>query len=273
MEALTELIRNEIEKVVDKSACIASLPCKVLADLGGEIYKVKSLTDNITYNLVNCTGSALSAGETVQVFYRNGFVSNQSAYIGAAINKPTQSVYIYGSDMIGAIDITNTDIIFDSLADGTTVNLVFNAVISASAAGNFTFTIYVDDAAQSYTPMGTTIANGYVHCSFVLPITLATKGMHDVQVWGSGTGTVMKMKVFICGQGITESSIYPTNENDYVYVVGDNDSTTIRYVGEHMGVKMPTTLESMPLKTIGITTFYGLDIEEVIIPEGVVTIE
>ena len=64
-----------------------------------------------------------------------------------------------------------------------------------------------------------------------------------------------------------------TSESDYIYVVGTNDSTTIKYKSTYKNIKMPTTFEGKPLKTIGISTFYEKDVERVIIPDGVTTIE
>ena len=64
-----------------------------------------------------------------------------------------------------------------------------------------------------------------------------------------------------------------TSESDYIYTVGTNDSRTVKYKSSYKNIKMPTSFEGKPLTTIGYSTFYGMDVERVIIPDGVTTIE
>lgn len=77
----------------------------------------------------------------------------------------------------------------------------------------------------------------------------------------------------------TSEIIYPendytqTDENDYIYLTGENDSQTVLYISSYKNVQMPTTLDGKPLTTVGYETFYETDVERVIIPEGVTTIE
>lgn len=77
----------------------------------------------------------------------------------------------------------------------------------------------------------------------------------------------------------TSEIIYPledytqTDENDYIYLTGENDSQTVLYISSYKNVQMPTTLDGKPLTTVGYDTFYESDVERVIIPEGVTTIE
>lgn len=66
---------------------------------------------------------------------------------------------------------------------------------------------------------------------------------------------------------------YQTTESDYIYLTGENDSETIRYIGTHANIKMPSTFDNKPLTKIGYDTFYQTNIERVIIPDGVTTIE
>ena len=66
---------------------------------------------------------------------------------------------------------------------------------------------------------------------------------------------------------------YQTREEDYIYIVNSEDSETVKYKGTHTIIKMPETLENKPLTKVGYDTFYQTNIERVIIPDGVTTIE
>ena len=64
-----------------------------------------------------------------------------------------------------------------------------------------------------------------------------------------------------------------TDESDYIYITDENDSQTVLYTGSYKNIKMPTTLDNKALTTVGCETFYETNVERVIIPEGVTTIE
>lgn len=64
-----------------------------------------------------------------------------------------------------------------------------------------------------------------------------------------------------------------TTENDYIYITDTNSSQTIKYTGTAVNIKMPETLDNKPLTVIGYGTFYEQNVQRVIIPDGVTTIE
>lgn len=66
----------------------------------------------------------------------------------------------------------------------------------------------------------------------------------------------------------------PTTDDDYIYhaFTGDH-SESLSYLGDFPIIKLPTTLGGEPLTVVGATTFGYKDLEKVIIPEGVETIE
>lgn len=70
-----------------------------------------------------------------------------------------------------------------------------------------------------------------------------------------------------------EEEYYQTTEDDYIYTTTADSSETIKYIGSATKLKMPTTLDDKPLTVIGKTTFYNSNVEKVIIPSGVTTIE
>lgn len=64
-----------------------------------------------------------------------------------------------------------------------------------------------------------------------------------------------------------------TTENDYIYITDTNSSQTIKYTGTAVNIKMPKTLDNKSLTVIGYGTFYEQNVQRVIIPDGVTTIE
>lgn len=87
MDALNQIIQREAEKIIDKSSSLFSAPCRVIEALGNQKYRVQLVTNNAQYSLMNFSGSDLQVGESVQIFYRNNIVSEQTAYIGASLTK------------------------------------------------------------------------------------------------------------------------------------------------------------------------------------------
>lgn len=87
MGAFEILVRQEAEKVVKNSACVFSAPARVISVEGNQKYKVQLVTSNAQYILANYSGSDLNVGESVQIYYRNDYISEQTAYIGSSFTK------------------------------------------------------------------------------------------------------------------------------------------------------------------------------------------
>lgn len=87
MDAFGELVKQEAEKVVKNSACVFSAPARVISVEGNQKYKVQLVTSDAQYILANYSGSDLYVGESVQIYYRNNYISEQTAYIGSSLTK------------------------------------------------------------------------------------------------------------------------------------------------------------------------------------------
>lgn len=87
MDAFGELVKQEAEKVVKNSACVFSAPARVISVEGNQKYKVQLVTSDAQYILANYSGSDLYVGESVQIYYRNNNISEQTAYIGSSLTK------------------------------------------------------------------------------------------------------------------------------------------------------------------------------------------
>ena len=203
MDSLLELIDNRVQKAVAKSSHINSEIGQVVS-VSGTSATVKLLATNTQYTLPNYSGFEVRIGDVVYVYWKGGFLSPQSAYIGASTRSDFATTYIDLTSTTGSMATANADVSFESVINNCTVSLVFNAVVSATTAADFAFTIYLDNVAETYTPTGTTIAGGYVHCNFTLPLSISSAGNHTIEVQGSGNGTAAQIKSYIYGQGIRE---------------------------------------------------------------------
>lgn len=87
MGAFETLIKQETEKNIKDSACVFSAPARVISVEGNQKYKVQLVTSDAQYILANYSGSDLYVGESVQIYYRNNYISEQTAYIGSSLTK------------------------------------------------------------------------------------------------------------------------------------------------------------------------------------------
>lgn len=205
MDSLIELINNYIDKALNKSTYVNCLMGQIMS-VSNDKCGVKIFTTGNVYDLPNFSGSDVSVGETVYVYYSGGFLSNQSAYIGASLNKPSLMKYIDGINYTGTISSTAKKIStfnFMTLA-ATTINLVVNVTISSNSSDTATFTVVIDGEEYDYTPM-TEINDGYTHCSFTLPLTFDSMEDHIIDIKAAGVGEVTQVKAYIFGLNITDS--------------------------------------------------------------------
>ena len=87
MDAFGTLVRQEAEKAIKNSDCVFSAPACVISVEGNQKYKVQLVTGDAQYILANYSGSDLYVGESVQIYYRNNYISEQTAYIGSSLTK------------------------------------------------------------------------------------------------------------------------------------------------------------------------------------------
>lgn len=273
MDSLIELIDNRIDKALNKSTYVNCLLGQVLS-ISNDRYNVKLFTTGAVYNLPNFSGSDVSVGETVYVYYSGGFLSNQSAYIGASLNKPALTTFIYGTEFTG--DLSNTPkkvaTIYFLTTAPTTINLVVNAVITSDTVGTINFAIIVDDEEYEYKP-AVTANDGYTHCSFTLPIHIEEVESHTIDIKAKGVGSVSQIKAYIFGVSITEDDWIVTGENDYIYIVRDNEATLLIYTSNYTRIITPLTMDGAPVTKISNSCFMNTPVEAVMISSGVITID
>ncbi len=216
MGALEQLIQNEVDKRLAKSTLISSVPCRVVAVLGNEVYTVELVTSKSRFDLVNYSGSPLSVNESVQVYYRGDTLTSQSGYIGASLTKGgggSKDVYVIGTKSVGELSNTAktiSEIAVKALED-TTVTLSFNANIYD---GTFILKFYINAEQYDYTVKGQSILGAYNNCQVVLPISLVA-GETSIKIKATGNGTIDDIKAFVWGQGITNGTVTVKEKEGY----------------------------------------------------------
>lgn len=273
MNDLFMLIDERVKKAMDSSSFVSSVPCVVTNVYDNEMVRVRLATNDIEYTVPNWSGSSVYVGERVYLFYK-GFLSQNSSYVGASINKDTNiNQYVYGEAYTGELDGEDKNIaIIDFCNVSDNVLLGFDALIlGGNNSVNGTINIYIDGKLKRYKPMFTTISNGYVHCSFTLPYSIKG-GVHTIEIKCNCTNaTVVDVESYVWG-GV-RLPIEPTDENDYVYRIDIDGAYIIKYIGTKRYIQTPLTLEGVPVKIIGKSAFMETDVKMVVISEGVEEIE
>ena len=72
---------------------------------------------------------------------------------------------------------------------------------------------------------------------------------------------------------LTREPLYEAGDTDFRFMSDETSSTSLSYLNKKNRLLVPTTLGDLPHETIGNTTFSYSDVNTVVIPEGVETIE
>lgn len=102
--------------------------------------------------------------------------------------------------------------------------------------------------------------------------TYSSSSLYEVSIMEKDKSVVTEIELYFTS---LRDTIYESGDNDYVYSTDNvtETSTSLSYIGNKKRLITPTTLGTMPLKTIGATTFGHSDVTTVVIQEGVTTIE
>lgn len=276
MESIFALIDERVSKYLSNSSYVVSAPCVVKALNSNGLVDVELVSNKSKYTVPNWSGSNVEVGENVQLFYRGNILSNQTAYIGASANKGDNSTAFnnIGGEIITG-ELSNSESLLSDFAVTNhsksfilNVNLTFQGDENNNGSG--TILVYIDGTEQSYSPVFSVIANGYQTLSFSLPMNLVI-GSHYIEVKGTGLyAELISGCVFAFGN---IEGYYPTDENDYIYIIEDGEATIVQYIGNSICPLVPTKLEGATVTTIASGAFTNTDVIDVCIPEGITTIE
>lgn len=234
------LIDERINKAASNMMFVRSEICEVLSidsdDKNKVTVNVKSTGAN--YKVKNYSGSDVSVGEYVQLFYKGNMLTEETAYIGASLNKdsgvvPTEpnAVIIIGTSNKGIItggrkDISEIGFSCDDKVNGL-VYVNFN--IKGTSASDISVTITIDETAIQYLPVQSLSENNKESVSFTVPFSVEG-GDHITKITVIGEGEILDVGSFIGAQDIT---IYnPPSPEPPVYNIPFDCSIAMELSGE-----------------------------------------
>ncbi|MDE5771371.1 MAG: hypothetical protein K2I06_07050 [Ruminococcus sp.] len=140
-----------------------------------------------------------------------------------------------------------------------------------SGDGLISTAVYLNGIAQALCPK-TTLHNGeFSTLHFNLPVNVSG-GTHQVRISVCGNADIADIQAFVWGQEVTEESPEITNENDYIYIVGNGLTTVVDYIGKSLYPQIPDDLGGGKTQYIEKNSFTDSEIESVYIPDGVTEI-
>lgn len=280
MDNLLTLIDSRIAQTDRNSSSIKSIPCRVEEVLDNNYVRVKMITTGAIYDLLNKSGTAVTVGETAQVYY-TGLFNSKSAYVGAVTNKDsgggnetplslvvgeTQLIEIFDSEMVvGTCDF--------AVKANTVCIIQFNITLWGVNGGNTHFAFALDNNVI-YEPILTTHVGEYISQSFSIPLEIIT-GTHTLEIKAIGDGLVSNASVMVYGHGVESADhpYEPTADADYIYETSASQTNTIYYIGDSLYPSIPEVINGQPVKILRGTTFNQSNIKSAYIPEGVEEIE
>lgn len=276
MDSLLTLIDSRIAQSERNDMSIKSVPCRVEEILDNGYVKIKAIPTGAEYELLNKSGTSVSVGESVQVYYC-GVLNSKSAYVGAAIGKESESPLNMVVGETQLIEIFDSELVIatcDVSAKKDTVGIMyFNITLWGINGGNTLFEFVINDE-TILTLTVTTHIGEYVSQSFSIP-TQFENGDSSVQIKAKGDGLIAVSDLKICGHGIEEAEPHydPTTDTDYVYETETEQTNVIYYIGKSLHPSVPLVINNQPVKILRGTAFNYSNITTVYIPEGVEEIE
>ena len=274
MNELLNLIDKRIEKHSRSSKGLISVPCRVLEIFSNNTARVLVLENGAEYTVSNYSGSDLLIGENVQLFCQGSVSSGRFMYIGAAVNKQSDSSSfgcVIGNAMTGEV-FSNERIVSRIniyCKSESPCSLFFNATIFGNLSGDLKINCYIDEIIDSFIVTKTIRVNEHSIVSFSLPFS-PTIGSHSIEVSATGVGNIISLNSYVLGNQIEKFEIRDTtDENDYTYICNEEQSDIVFYVGDSKYPEVPTTLQELPVKNLLSTSFNYSEVTSAYIPEGV----
>lgn len=278
MNDLLNLIDKRIERQLKDSKGLTSIPCRVLEIFNNNTARVLVVQNNTEYTVPNYSGSDLIIGEEAQLFCQGSISSGRFKYIGASVNKQSNSGSsfgcILGTSIVGEVfnnERTVSQININCKSESPCL-LFFNATVFGSSSGNITIKCYMDEIVDDFTVIKTIHADEHSIISFSLPL-IPTIGEHIIEISAIGIGNIISLNSYVLGN-IEKYDIHDaTEESDYIYINDKEESNIVYYIGESKYPEIPTTLQGLPVSKLLATSFNYSDIVSAYIPEGVEEIE
>ena len=273
MNKLLEIIDSRVLSKIRTANFLTAVPCTVLAVNNDGTVKVKVIANDSTMTVPNYSGSSVSEGESVQMFYSGSVLAEKTAYIGASANKDSggRLVRLTGTTLNKVMG--STESVFGNIGvkcnGEANVMLFLNTNVYGTEAGNLAIKIYVDNVALTFSPQQYISSDKYSFISLSTALSL-TSGEHTINVTGAGKGSVTSAEIYIVGTNIEMYEPYvPTGDDDYLYATSNNEVHIRHYIGEANNPSVPDTINDNPVKYIEPTAFNYSTVNRVYIPDGV----
>lgn len=302
MNKLLQLIDERIKSALDSFAS-PSMTSGIIQNVNGDEADVLMLETQTIVTLKNYSGSNIKTGDSVQIMYRGRSITKRNAYIctspetqliipkgeynpDTAKDNVLYFLYDDEEDADGNIEVlrfyenlgTYTDVEYDfatldfTAMGDTTAMVQCTVIMTADETNNVAFKLYIDDAPHILTPMQTIPSTWQNTCTFNFMVDIAA-GSHTAKITINGAVTVSAAECVMWGNNIEERAAEPTTSDDYQYTIQDGYVKILKYIGVTLYPAVPDTIEDLPVKIIGGSTFIGTNVKYVYIPDGVEIIE
>lgn len=203
--------------------------------------------------------------------YSGGGYSGGSYSGGSSSASVTSEIeYLKCSEKTGFTDngLAVCEIEFKVSGYSTTVELSGDTIISTEEKSTVTAQYFLDDVAEVFTPKNSVDGYSTLHLNHVFSV---ENGQHNIKAILTGIANAEQCEAYLIGQNIILVPIIPTSAEDYVYIVEDT-VTLLNYIGSDERIQIPDTIENTAVTVIETTCFTYSDVTEVVIPDGVTTI-
>lgn len=208
-DALDEYVERIVEKKIQDSDCLIVVPAKVTQILTNGMYVVQTISNDAEYCVPNWSGTDLSIGENVHLYYKGKLLSDRTAYIGAAFFQNSID-YVTGSSYTGEIAANADPVTVSTIHFKTTrkqkVFVSFNSNIINYSTGTNIVTTYLGTTAHTYQYKMSFYNDGVSYSqNYMIPFEVDT-GEHTIYIKSNGTARIGYYNVYayVYGQGIKE---------------------------------------------------------------------
>lgn len=208
-DALDEYVERIVDKKIQDSDCLIAVPAKITQILTNGMYVVKTISNDTEYCVPNWSGTDLSIGDNVHLYYKGKLLSDRTAYIGAAFFQSSID-YVVGSSYTGNIEPNTDPVVVSAIHFKTTrkqkVFVGFNSNITNYSTGTNLVTTYLGSVAHTYQHKMSFYNNGILHSqNFVIPFDVEA-GEHTIYIKSNGSANINYSNVYayVYGQGIKE---------------------------------------------------------------------
>lgn len=273
---IIDLIDSRISQALSQTNYLRSIPCEVLRILNNGNVEVSTVSSDTIYTVPNLTGTALSVGQNVQLFYQGSLSHYKMMFIGGVV--PNELSLNYVSDIKNNILLTSNskpinEIEIQAYYD---VNAFFNININYDMASgvNTVFEIYIDDEKQKEITTSAYFDTPKQQFCYSFPFAIS-QGLHKVRLNAIGDSEMIECYCYVMGIGIEkyEPTYDDTTDADYIYNVDNGETTVYYYIGNSSRPRIPDTIGGGDTKVLSCTSFNYSGINRVLIPDGTETIE